>query len=113
VDWKGAIESALKNCRVAVLLVSPDFLASDFIARCELPLLISRARDQQLTILWVPVAASLYEETELKNLQAPCDPARPLDTLRRPQATRELVKIARAVARIVHAPRQNRATAEP
>lgn len=36
-NWKKAIREALRAARVAVVLVSADFMASEFIARNELP----------------------------------------------------------------------------
>jgi hypothetical protein len=39
-EWREKIKTAIHSARVVVLLVSADFLASDFIARDELPPLL-------------------------------------------------------------------------
>jgi formylglycine-generating enzyme required for sulfatase activity len=53
--WLEEIEQALARAQVALLLVSPDFLASTFIRRKELPTLFDAAKKDGLTILWLPI----------------------------------------------------------
>lgn len=52
-DWLPAIEAAINQARVAILLVSADFLDSDFIARQEIPKFLERRKNEGLKV--VPV----------------------------------------------------------
>jgi internalin A len=79
-EWFKEIQTALTNSRVAVLLVSPDFLASDFIHEHEFGPLLKEAEQGGVKILWVPVRDSAYRQTALKNYQAVFDPSKPLST---------------------------------
>ena len=97
--WRGEIERALAAARVALLLVSPDFLHSEFIAREELPPLLERAAARGLTILWVPVSASSYDETPIGQYQAALDPARPLKTLSEAEQDAALVQVCKQIKR--------------
>jgi hypothetical protein len=76
--WFEEIKSALVQTNVAVLLVTPDFLASDFIHEHELGPLLKEAERSGVTILWVPIYASAYKQTALDKYQAVIDPNRPL-----------------------------------
>ena len=66
--WASEIEQALSRASVAVLLATPDFLASPFITRKEIPDILTAAANRGLTILWISVKPCLYEETPLKRL---------------------------------------------
>src|SRR5436305_2521814 len=50
-DWQPEIERAMERAVVAVLLVSADFLGSEFIRETEVPYLLERRRAGALTIL--------------------------------------------------------------
>src|SRR5947208_1081832 len=54
--WKDEIRQALAAAKVAVLLVSADFLASDFIATDELPPLLASAESAGVVILPVIIS---------------------------------------------------------
>ena len=80
-----------------MLLVSPDFLASDFVTEQELPSLLRAAEDDGLTIVWVPVRDSLYSETVIADYQAASDPSRPLAGLSPADRDEALVEISRII----------------
>lgn len=82
--WKKEIESALARAHVAILLISPDFLASDFIVENELPPVLTRARDEGVRIVPVLVRTSRFtRDPNLGVFQAVNDPKRPLAALAR------------------------------
>jgi predicted phosphodiesterase len=95
--WKDEIKDGLRSARVAVLLVSPNFLASDFIVSQELPPLLEAAKQKGLTIIWVAVSHSGYMDTEIANYQAANDPSHPLDSLPASEVNRVLVDICQKI----------------
>jgi pimeloyl-ACP methyl ester carboxylesterase len=99
--WDDEIKQALTTCRVTVLLVSAEFLASDYVARYELPVLLDAADSGDVVVLWVLLSPALYEETRLKNYQAAHNVAIPLAMLAEParrQAWKDIaVKVKAAV----------------
>jgi len=95
--WRDEIEQALNSAKIAVLLVSPDFLDSDFIAANELPPLLAAAETSGLTILWVPISASSFDETPIGHYQPVLDPNQPLDDLTSAQQNRAWVKVCKAI----------------
>jgi hypothetical protein len=95
--WKEAISEALETARVAVLLVSADFLASDFIAEHELPVLLSRAKSGGTTIIPVIISPSLFANTALgafQSINAPDDPVSEMHYLRQEKT---FVKVAQTI----------------
>ena len=97
--WQEEIQTALSSAKLAVLLVTANFLASRFVATTELPTIFRRQAQDGLRIIWIPVSASAYMVTDLKDYQAACDPMRPLDTMPKAQRGQVWVDIAQAVAK--------------
>ena len=77
-EWRSEIRKALETASVAVLLISADFLASDFVQSEELPALLSAAAERGLLILQVIVSPSGFQRTPLARLQAVNSPTEPL-----------------------------------
>jgi hypothetical protein len=103
-SWRDEIGKALQRAKVAILLVSPPFLASDFILHQELPTLLERASRGGLRILWIPITSSAYRMTALSKYQAAIDPSRPLDTLPKSRRNQLLVDLAEKVQTFLDAP---------
>jgi len=77
--WREQIEANLKEAAVAVLLVSADFLASDFIVDNELPPLLARAESKGLRILQIVLKpCGFNRDVILSKFQAVNDPRKPL-----------------------------------
>jgi hypothetical protein len=96
--WADEIRKALADAKVAILLVSPDFLASEFIHENELPPLLAEAARGGLVILWMPIHFSNYNLTPIKDYQAAWDPSRPLASLTIPKLNQALVSISETIA---------------
>src|SRR5215469_1025545 len=63
--WNEEIEKSLQHAKVAILLVSPNYLASDFISNRELAAFLARSANKSLKILWIPISTSAYRQTEI------------------------------------------------
>lgn len=69
--WRKEIESAVNSAKVAILLVSVDFLASEFITSNELPPLLEAAEAEHARIFPVIVGPCRYNRTKgLSQFQA-------------------------------------------
>ncbi|MCP4373512.1 MAG: TIR domain-containing protein [Deltaproteobacteria bacterium] len=95
--WKSEIDKALDNSSVAILLISADFIASDFIASEELPILLEKAEKNGTKIIPVIVSPSRFEESALSCFQSSNQPNKPLSMLSKQEAEAALVKVSRDV----------------
>lgn len=92
--WKTEIQKALDQARVAVLLISADFLASDFVAEDELPKLLSAAANEGLVVMPIILAPSRFARMpSLSQFQAVNGLDRPLISLDRGQQEDIWVKL--------------------
>ena len=77
--WRREIEKALQRATVAVLLVSADFLASDFITEDELPPLLKNAEEQGTRVIPLIVKPCRFtRDKSLRAFQSVSDPKKAL-----------------------------------
>lgn len=99
--WLPEIKAALGRTKVGVLLVTPNFLASDFIHENELGPLLKKAEEGKVSIIWVPVGSCAYKETPLKDYQAAGDPDKPLATMKKADRDKAWVSICEEIKKAV------------
>src|ERR1700722_18365598 len=75
------IDKALDKAIVAVLLVSINFLSSDFILNEELPYILTAAEKRKLELLWVRLTPCKYDVTPLSYIQAAAGFPEPLNSM--------------------------------
>lgn len=61
-SWETEIIRHMERSRVAVLLLSPSFLKSDFIVQTELPFLYRKADTEGMELIVVPLSQSGYQD---------------------------------------------------
>jgi len=77
-DWKNEIDKALNESNIAILLISADFMASDFIVDNELPPLLSQAEVKGTKILPVILTPCRFaREPSLSRFHAVNSPSEP------------------------------------
>lgn len=97
--WRDEIQTAITAAKVAILLISADFLASDFITTNELPPLLEAAEREGAVILPVILSPCRFGQTEtLSQFQAVNPPSEPLVSMRKNRRESVMVKVANAVA---------------
>ncbi|PYI93363.1 MAG: hypothetical protein DME97_06410 [Verrucomicrobia bacterium] len=104
-NWREEIKQAVANARVAVLLISADFFASEFIHTNELPPLLEAAGQDDAVLLSVILQPVNLSGSPLGEFQAINDPARPLGKLRTTAGRDEVwLKLTQAIETALQAP---------
>lgn len=79
--WREEITGAIEKSSVAILMVSTDFLASDFISNDELPPILRKAEEEGTRIIPLIVSPCSFELSEISEFQAINSPDRTLADL--------------------------------
>jgi hypothetical protein len=107
-NWREEIRSAIEAAAVAVLLVSADFIASQFIAENELPPLLKSAETRGTVILPVILSPCGFDFSPLSQFQAANDPSKPLTKMNGHQKEELWNKVAKIIRDAIIAPKFTR-----
>lgn len=91
-QWRVTIDEALASASIAVLLVTQNFIASEFIQKVELPELLKHHANGRLELHWILVRPCTYKDTPLADIQALWPP--PPTLVGMSEAEREEVLVA-------------------
>ncbi|MCX6584016.1 MAG: tetratricopeptide repeat protein [Candidatus Aminicenantes bacterium] len=98
--WDEEIKKALAAAKIAVLLVSEQFLASEYITKIELPAILEATKKKECTIFWLRIDMCRYEETGLKDFQAAHKVSHPLEKLSEDELSDTLADISHQIYRV-------------
>ena len=94
-DWKEKIKIAIEKSSVAIMLISADFLASDFINENELPPLLENAKEKGTLIIPIIISPSFIHRIDsLNKFLAVNDYSKPLISLEKHEQESILVQVA-------------------
>jgi hypothetical protein len=97
--WEQKLQEALRSARAALLVVSKDFLVSEYILNKELPVLKAGHEKGTIRIYWLPLRHCLYEGFWFAELQALCNPEVPLEEWQEPGRSKQIKKMCRVLQR--------------
>jgi len=101
-EWFKAIQTAMTDCDMALLLVSENFLNSRFIQEEEIPRLLERRIEEGMTVIPIIVNHCLWDsEPIIKDLQALPKDAKPVITFQKENGDRSMVW--KDVAKVIEA----------
>jgi hypothetical protein len=100
--WRVEIKQAILCAKVAILLVSADFLASKFVVENELPPLLAAAQSDGAAVLPVILSPCRFIDSGLSRFQAVNSPSRPLISMSLNDKERVWDKIAETVKDVMN-----------
>lgn len=101
-DWYRAIRSAMRNCEIAIILVSQNFLNSEFIEKEEVPKLLERRKKQGMRVVPIILRPCLWKDDPvLSKIQALPRDGKPIIKYSRANGNRDQVwvEIAQSIRR--------------
>jgi hypothetical protein len=100
-EWAGAIDRELEAADIILLLVSADFLASDYIYDIELKRAMERHEGGTARVIPVILRPCLWQRGDLAKLQALPRDGEPVTSNKWPSQDAALNNVAEGIARLV------------
>jgi hypothetical protein len=101
-NWREMIKRALEEAKVAILLISADFLASDFINSDELPPILSAAVSEGLVVFPIVISSSRFFETKsLSQFQSVNSPSQPVNMMPKAKQESLFLKVSRDIEKVL------------
>ncbi|MBK7692336.1 MAG: toll/interleukin-1 receptor domain-containing protein [Bacteroidetes bacterium] len=98
-EWKGQIDNNINNARIILLLISSNFLASDYCFDIEMKTALKRHKNNETTAIPIILRDCLWQISEFAKLQAlPLD-GKPIQKFTKKDEA--YASIARAIAKII------------
>jgi len=95
-NWNSAIQRSIESASVAILLVSPNYLASEFVTNVELPRLLELARTHPTSVIPIILTPAILPQ-QLRDIQLVPGGQRALSELARPEQEAALAKTAESI----------------
>ncbi|MEB3317150.1 MAG: patatin-like phospholipase family protein [Cyanobacteriota bacterium] len=102
--WEAGIESALAQTRIALLLVSKNFLSSTYIVTTELAYFLNMAEKYSVQIRWLLLSDISGLDHPLQRFQACHDIKKPLNQLPSAQLVTQLARVGKELASLIDRP---------
>ncbi len=101
-EWRTEIQNAINNTKVAVLMVSANFISSDFINYEELPALLNIANKEGAHIFIVIVSHCMFSDVDvISKYQTINPPSEPLVDMSEGQRDALFVKVTREIKKVL------------
>jgi hypothetical protein len=112
--WPDEIKDALTQAEVAVLLISANFYASEFVAAKELPRLLEAERERGLVIVGLHINPSRFDRDEiLSAYQSVNQPDHPIEGLSKTEQEKVFDNLARRIEELAEPTGWSEASPEP
>ncbi len=99
--WLNEIERNLNSATIAILLISTDFLASDFVMKKEIPQLLKNAAERGVHIFPLILAPCMFTDSDIAQFQAVNSPEEALEELEKAKQEKVFVKLMQDVKKYI------------